>query len=169
MKAKNIQHYSRFTDKGPSIAERVIRFVTNLLKRAVFEKRNANWISEIPSVFKQYYNTIHSSVKNDTHSTYLKSKWKISLFHLRDNREVRKPNFILGQLFRTDDIKKVFSEGDSTNWSYNLYTITEILHKTLPSYRINCLPERYNEHLLRPTKLTLEENKKVMKKLNLIQ
>ena len=42
LKSKNIQHYSRFTDKGPSIAERVIRTVRNLLKKPVFEKRNAD-------------------------------------------------------------------------------------------------------------------------------
>ena len=38
LKAKIIQHYSRFTDKGPSIAERVILTVRNLLKKPVFEK-----------------------------------------------------------------------------------------------------------------------------------
>ena len=31
LKKRNIKHYSRFTDKGPSIAERVIRTVRNLL------------------------------------------------------------------------------------------------------------------------------------------
>ena len=36
LKNKNIQHYSRFTDKGPSIAERVIRTIRNLLKKPVF-------------------------------------------------------------------------------------------------------------------------------------
>ena len=35
---KNIQHYSRFTDKGPSKADRVIRTIRNLLKKPVFEK-----------------------------------------------------------------------------------------------------------------------------------
>ena len=34
LKAENIQHYSRFTDKGPSIAERVIRTVRDLLQKA---------------------------------------------------------------------------------------------------------------------------------------
>ena len=34
LKSKNIHHYSRFNDKGPSIAERVIRTVRNLLKKA---------------------------------------------------------------------------------------------------------------------------------------
>ena len=33
---KNIHHYSRYTDKGPRIAERVIRTVRSLLKKPVF-------------------------------------------------------------------------------------------------------------------------------------
>ena len=66
-------------------------------------------------------------------------------------------------------LKKVFSKGDSTNWSYKLYTITEVIHDTMPSYRIDYLPERHNQNLLLPTKLSLEENIKVMKELNLIQ
>ena len=63
LKSKNIQHFSRFTDKGPSIAERVIRTVKNLLKKQVFEKGNADWLSELPSVVKQYINSIHHSIR----------------------------------------------------------------------------------------------------------
>ena len=33
LKIKNIHHYSRFTDKGASIAERIIRTIRNLLKK----------------------------------------------------------------------------------------------------------------------------------------
>ena len=72
-------------------------------------------------------------------------------------------------MVRTSDIKKVFSKGDSTNYSYKLYTITEVIYDTVPSYRINYLPERYNQNLLLPTKLTLEQNNQVMKELNIIQ
>ena len=61
LKRKNIQHYSRFTDKGPSIAEQVIRTVRNSLEKPVFEKGKADWLSELSSVVKQYNNTIHSS------------------------------------------------------------------------------------------------------------
>ena len=94
LKTKNIHHYSRFTDKGPSIAERVIRTIRNFLKKPVFEKGRADWLSEL---------------------------------------------------------------------------LTEVIHDTIPSYRINYLPERYNERLLLPTKLSLDENNQVRKKLNLIQ
>ena len=42
LKRKNIQHYSRFLDKHPSIAERVLRTIRNLLEKPVFEKGKAS-------------------------------------------------------------------------------------------------------------------------------
>ena len=169
LKSKNIHHYSRYTDKGPSIAERVIRTIRNLLKKPVFEKGNANWLSELPSVIKQYNNTIHHSMKMTPIQASRKSNQKLVYSNLQDKRKILNPKYKLGQLVRTADIKRVFSKGDSTNWSYKLYTITEIIHNTIPSYRINYLPERYNENLLLPTKLSLEQNNQIMKELNLIQ
>ena len=169
LKIKNIHHYSRFTDKGPSIAERVIRTLRNLFKKPVFSAGEASWINELPSVVEQYNNTIHHSIKMTPNQASKKSNEKSVYNNLKDSREIQKPKFILGQLVRTADIKKVFSKGDSTNYSYKLYTITEVIHNTIPSYRLDYLPERYNENLLLPTKLTLDENNHVMKKLNLIQ
>ena len=98
-----------------------------------------------------------------------KSKEKEVYSNLQDRRVRQKPKFKLGQLVRTADIKRVFSKGDSTNWSYKLYTITEVIHESVPSYRIEYLPERYNQNLLLPTRLSLEENNQVMKELNLFQ
>ena len=169
LETKNIQHYSRFTDKGPSIAERVIRTVRNLLKKPVFEKGRADWLSELSSVVKQYNNTIHHSIKMTPTQASKKINEKLVFSNLRDDRVKRQAKFKLGQLVRTADIKKVFSKGDSTNYSYKLYTITEVIHDTVPAYRIDYLLERYNENLLLPTKLSLDENNQVMKKLNLIQ
>ena len=53
--------------------------------------------------------------------------------------------------------------------SSTLYTLTEIIHDTTPSYRLNYLPGRYNQKLLLPTKMSLDQNNQVLKKLNLIQ
>ena len=116
-KIKNIQHYSRFTDKGPSIAERVIRTMRNLLKKPLFEKGNADWLSELPSVVKKYNNALHHSIKMTPIQASKKVNEKEVYSNLKDKREVQKPKFKLGQLVRTADIKRVFSRGDSTNWS----------------------------------------------------
>ena len=98
-----------------------------------------------------------------------KSNEKEFYSNLQDRRVKQQPKYKLGQLVRTADIKRVFSKGDSTHWSYKLYTITEVIHDTIPSYRIDYLPERYNESLFLPTKLTLEQNNQNMKELNLNQ
>ena len=63
LECKSKQPFSRFTDKGPSIAKRVIRTIRKLLKKPVFEKREADWLSEVPSVIKQYNNTYNYSMK----------------------------------------------------------------------------------------------------------
>ena len=63
LKVKNIQHYSRFTDKGPSIAERVNKTIRKLLKKPIFEKSNADWLSELSSVIDKYNITINCSTK----------------------------------------------------------------------------------------------------------
>ena len=86
--------------------------------------------------------------------------------NILDKRKKTKPKFQINDLIRTADLKKTFQKGDTTNWSYKLYKITEIINDTIPSYKVGNLPERYNEALLKKTELTMKENKDVMKKLN---
>ena len=166
MKVNNVHHYSRFTDKGPSIAERVIRTIRNLLKKPVFLAGNVDWLSELHSLVRKYNNTIRNSKKMTPSQA---SNERKVYSNLQDRRDKQLPNYKLGQLVRVADIKRVFSKRDSPNYSYKLYTITEVIYDTIPSYRIDYLPERYNENLLLPSELTLDENNEVMEELNLIE
>ena len=68
---------------------------------------------------------------------------------------------------RTADFKKTFSKGDTTLWSYRLYKITEIISDTIPYYKIDNVPERYNDSSLKKTNLSMKENKDVMKNLKI--
>ena len=138
----NIKKYSRNTALGAVFAERFIRTIRNLIKKPVFLARNADWFSEIASVIKQYNNTIHHSTKMTPIQASKKSNEKIVYSNLQDRRVKKLPKFKLGQLVRTADIKRVFNKGDRTNWSFKIYTITEVTHNTIPSYRIDYLPER---------------------------
>ena len=88
--------------------------------------------------------------------------------NLLDKRKKIKPKFQVNDLVRTADLKRTFSKGDTTNWSYKLYKITETINDTIPSYKIDNIPERYKESLLKKTEITSKQNKDVMKKLNLI-
>ena len=99
----------------------------------------------------------------------VKNQTKKGYSNLQDSRVKQQPKLKLGQLVRTADIEGVFSKGGSTNYSYQLYKIPEVLHDTLSSYRIDYLPERCDENLLHSTKLSLDESNQVLKKLNSVQ
>ena len=162
----NIKLYSRNSSYGAVFAERFNRTIRDLLKRPVFEKGDGNWIDILPTITKQYNNRIHSSTKLSPKDASLKKNEGFVYKNLLDKRKKVKPKYEIGDLIRTADLKKTFSKGDMTNWSYKIYKITEIINDTIPSYKIDNLSERYNESLLKKTDLTLKENNSVMKKIN---
>ena len=87
LKKKKIKRSSRYTDKGAAFAERFNRTIRNLLKKPVFEKGNSNWLSELPSVNKQYNNTIHSSVKMTPIQASKKSNERKSILIFKTGEE----------------------------------------------------------------------------------
>ena len=163
----NIKLYSRNSSYGAVFAERFNRTIRDLLKRPVFEKGDGNWIDVLPTITKQYNSRIHSSTKLTPIQASLKKNEGFVYKNLLDKRNKIKAKYQINDLVRVADLKKTFSKGDTTNWSYELYKITEIINDTIPSYKIDNLSERYNESLLKKTELTLKQNKDVMKKLNL--
>ena len=163
----NIKLYSRNSSYGAVFAERFNKTIRDLLKRPVFEKGDGKWIDILPTITKQYNNRVHSSTKLTPIQASMKKNEGFVYKNLLDKRKKIKPKYKIGNLVRTADLKKTFSKGDTTNWSYKLYKITEIINDTIPSYKIDKLSERYNESLLKKTELTLKENDAVMKKLNL--
>ena len=163
----NIKLYSRNSSYGAVFAERFNRTIRDLLKKIVFEQGDGKWIDVLPKITKQYNNRVHTSTKLTPIQASLKKNEGYVYKILLDKRKKIKPNYEIGDLVRTADLKKTFSKGDTTNWSYKLYKITEIFIDTIPSYKIDKLSERYIESLLKKTELTLKENDNVVKKLNL--
>ena len=163
----NIKLYSRNSSYGAVFAERFNRTIRDLLKKPVFGKGDGKWIDILPTITKQYNNRIHSSTKLSPIQASLKKNEGYVYKKLLDKRKKSKTKFQINDLVRGADLKRTFSKGDTTNWSYKLYKITEIFNNTIPTYHIDNLPERYNESLLKKTELTMKENDNVMKKLKI--
>ena len=53
--------------------------------------------------------------------------------NLLDKRKKITPTLQINNLVRTADLRKTFSKGDTTNWSYKLYKLTELINDTIPS------------------------------------
>ena len=147
----NIKLYSRNSSYGAVFAERFNRTMRDLLKKIVFEQGDAKWIDILPTITKQYNNRIHSSTKLTPIQGSLKKNESFVYKNLLDKQKKIKPKFQINDLVRVANLKKTFSKGDTTNWSYKLYKFTEIINDTIPIYKINNLPERYNESLLKKT------------------
>ena len=56
---------------------------------------------------------------------------KVRFINLQDKRKEHQPKYNLGDLVRTAAIRKIISKGDSTNWGYDSYTVTEVIHVTI--------------------------------------
>ena len=141
----NIKLYSTNSSYGAVFAERFNRTIRDLLKKIVFEQSDAKWIDILQSITKQYNNRVHSSTKLSPKDASLKKNEGYVYKNLLDKRKKIKPKYDIGDLVRAADLKKTFSKGDTTNWSYKLYKITEFINDTIPSYHIDNLKERYIE------------------------
>ena len=53
MKLKNLQHFSRYSNKKPSEAERCNSTIRDLFKKPVFQRGDANCVKILPSVIKK--------------------------------------------------------------------------------------------------------------------
>ena len=142
----NIKLYSRNSSYGAVFAERFNRTIRDLLKRPVFEKGVSNSIDVLPTITKQYKNRFHSSIKLTPIQGSLKKNEGYVYKTLLDKRNKTKPKFQLNEFVRVADLKKTFSKGDTTNWSYKLYKITELIIDTIPSYRLDNLPNVITKH-----------------------
>ena len=78
LRANNINHSSRFTDKGPSIAEQVIRTINNA--KLVLLRGNTDSLTELPSGNIQHNNTIRHSEKVKPIKASKKRKEKVVFF-----------------------------------------------------------------------------------------
>ena len=113
----------------------------NLPKKFVFERGDANWIDALPTLTKQCNNRIHSSTKLYRIQVSLKKDEGFVCNKFSDKRKKVKPKFQVNDLVRTAVLRRTFSKGDTTNWSYKLYKITEIVNDTIPSYKIDEPPK----------------------------
>ena len=163
----NIKLCSRNRSFGSVFVERFNRTIRDL-RRPVFERRYGNWIDLLPTITKHCNIRLHSLTKLMPIQPNLKKNEGYVYKKLLCKRKKLEPRFQINDVVRTADLKKAFSKEDTTNWSYKMYKISEIINDTIPSCEIDNLKERYKEALLKKTESSMKEKDSVMKKLNLI-
>ena len=61
-----------------------MKTIRNLLEKPAFEKSNADWVSELPSVINKYINSIHNSTKKTPIQASKKSNEKLVQTNFQD-------------------------------------------------------------------------------------
>ena len=89
----NIKLHSRNSSFGSVFAERFIRTIRDLLKKAVFEQGDANWVHVLATITKQYNNRVHTSTKLSPKDASLKKNEGFVYNNLLDKRKKVKQNF----------------------------------------------------------------------------
>ena len=85
----------------------------------------------MPVIAKQYNNRVHTATKLRPIQASSKKNEKNVYKSLLDKQKKMKTKFQVNDLLRAADLKRTFSTADTTNWSYKLYEITEIISGTI--------------------------------------
>ena len=67
----NIKLYSRNSSYGAAFAERFNQTISDLFKKIVFDRGDAKWIDNLPTITKQYNNRVYTSTKLSPKDAFL--------------------------------------------------------------------------------------------------
>ena len=126
---------------------------------------DGNWVDILPTITKRYNNRVHSPTKLTPIQACYKENEGFVYQNLFVKQKKIKPNSQVNDLVHSDDLKKTFSKEHTTNWFCISYKIGQIIVDTIPAYKKDNLPDRYNKALLEKSELTLKENRDVIKQL----
>ena len=132
-----IELYQTFNEGKAVVIERFNRTIKEKMWRYFTETGSNKYLSILPKLIHDYNNTIHSTIKmTPTEGSKLENAHKINYISQPTNE---KPKFKIGDRVRIYKYKKLFSKGYETNWTEEIFTISQI-NKTSPiTYKIKDL------------------------------
>ena len=173
LKENDIELYSTFSELKAVFIERFNRTLRDLLKIPVFLEGKGNWLSHLNDVMKTYNERKHGTIKMSPIEGSKKENENTVYHNIADKPlKPRKPKLNVGDLVRVPDKRTIYSKGDTTNWGNELFRVYSIENENPPQYLIEdengekILGKHYEEELLK-SNFSFQENKKVLKQLNL--
>lgn len=137
----NINHYSTFTTKKASIAERLIRTLKSKMYKEFSLKGNYKWMDgTLDKVVQKYNHTRHrtiglcpAQVNQGTKRLVLNKYSKIS----RTDANLSKSTKLkVGDFVRISKYKSTFEKGFTPNWSTEIFQIIKVQNTTPITYLI---------------------------------
>lgn len=175
MNKHNINHYSVFSEKKGAIVERFNRSLKSLMWRKFTELGNYKWVDILPMLLEEYNTRKHRTIGmapvevNEGNEDQVRQ-------NINKNRQKYKSvdrvvKFKVGDKVRISKYKKPFAKGYLPNWTNEIFTVHEVVKKTIPTtyklkdYRDNVLEGSfYGKELLKAKLGDVYLVEKVMRK-----
>lgn len=133
MKKYGINLYSTFSDLKAVIIERFNRTLKEKMYKKFTEKGTYEWVSLLPSLVKQYNNSVHRTIKMKPKDVTQKHvKTILELLNkggtVKNNnnyyyKKYVKPKFSVNDRVRISKFKRIFTKGYLPNWTNEVFTI----------------------------------------------
>lgn len=166
----NINHYSTYSTKKASIAERFIRTLKSKLFKSFSLKGNYKWMDgTLEGAITEYNNTYHRTIKRTPNEVNNNNKDELILQYAQKSG-ISKRTLHVNDFVRISKLKGCFEKGYTPNWSTELFKIRKV-QKTIPvTYLIEDMKKNpilgsfYKEELQRTRHPEIYLVEKVIKK-----
>jgi hypothetical protein len=171
----NVNYYVTYSDKKSAVVERVNRTLKNKMWHYFTANSTRRYIDVLQDLVKSYLNSVHRSIGMkpiDVRKHHEAAIFK-KLFGTGTTLNEIKFVFKIGDTVRIARKKDVFEKGYETNFSEELFKITECVLRDPPVYKIASLTGEpilgtfYKEELVRvpnPTTATTYKIEKILEK-----
>lgn len=139
-KSKNITIYSTYGESKSVVVERFIRTLKELITRKFTQTNSRDWVKILPSVLKFYNHKFHSTIQMSPTEASDPSNEPIIFARMYmsnpEKPKKKKPRFKVNDQVRISRTKNVFEKGYEPNFSYEVFTVSEVLNTDPVTYKL---------------------------------
>ena len=137
-KANKITLYSTYGDSKSVVAERFIRTIKTKIQMQMTETKNKNWVKILPELVNNYNNTKHSTIKMTPTEGSKPDNESSVLSNILKKPIIKQPKrmFKVGDNVRISKIKQTFAKGYEANWTFEVFTVDQVLSTVPITYKL---------------------------------
>lgn len=139
LKENDVRFFTSFNETKASVVERFNRTLKTKMWKYFTAKNTYNYVSVLQKLLSSYNNTYHSSIKISPIDVNKENESDVWFTLYGNLSPPSKCSYQVGDIVRISKHKLTFEKGYTSNWSEELFKITECVKRSPAVYRITDL------------------------------
>lgn len=141
LKEQDVRFFTTFNMTKASIVERFNRTLKSKMWKYFTNNHTYRYLDVLNKLVWSYNHTYHSSIKRAPSEVKKENESDVwfTLYGDMENLKRKPCTFNVGDTVRVSKHKMLFEKGYETNWTQELFTVTECVRREPPVYRISDL------------------------------